>query len=123
MQQEQPKGGIWLPLLQVDMELQEVLGRLEGFERLVGYRAENYEQYGFMHPFTQSSEGYAKESQADMTLTYQDLVLCLSSHILIQTLVMAFQNWFPTQNLECYEILEQVNFQIEEYLASFFLYL
>ena len=42
MQEKNPKGKIWLPLVYVDLELQEVLGRLEGFEQLVGYKAESY---------------------------------------------------------------------------------
>ena len=122
MHQENPKGKIWPPLVQVGLDLHEFLGRMEGFEQLVGYKAEISEKQGFLHQFCHSFEGYAKESQADMTLTYQDLVLCSSSQIMIQTLIVIFQNCFPTQNLECSEILEQMNFQIEEYLVGIFLY-
>ena len=74
MQQENPKGQIWSPLVQVDLELHEVLGRLEGFEQLVGYKPEIYEKQGFLHQFSQTFEGSTKESQEEMTLTYQDLI-------------------------------------------------
>ena len=95
---------------------------MDGFEQLVGYKAESYEEQGFLHYFSQIFEGSSKESKAYITLTYQDLILCSSSQILIQNLIVTFQNQFPTQNLERYEILEQMDFEIEEYLVGLFLY-
>ena len=94
---------------------------MEGFELPEGYKAESFEKQGFLHQGSQSFEGSPKESQENMTLTYQDLILCSSSQTQTQTLIVTFQNWFPTNNLECCEIIEQMNFQIEEYLVGIFL--
>ena len=57
-----------------------------------------------------------------MNLTYQDLFMSLSDQIFIWNLTMTFQNCLPTQNREYYEIIEQMNLQIEEYQIVLFLY-
>ena len=45
---------------------------MEELEQLVGYKAVNFEQRGFFLQFSQSFEGFAKENQAHMILTYWD---------------------------------------------------
>ena len=59
---------------------------------------------------------YTKVNQADMIEVCLDLFLFVSNLILIWTLIEIFQNLFPTQNIENYEILKKKTLQFEKYL-------
>ena len=56
----------------MDLEKEEDIRRLEGFEQLVGYKDESFEKQGFFLQFSQNFEDCAKENQANMNLTYWD---------------------------------------------------